>query len=128
MHFTTTMSVVRPFSVLSKDEIGPFVKRAVFLLRLNLGGGGLFPPFKKKTFSDAKQDRVRGGLRCAEGYRCVASNSLQLCVGICISRRRGRDLLTEVSGRGSKTKTNSPACPSSDGIGPQCINQVFQKC
>ena len=46
VYFTTKMSVVRPFSVLSR----PLVKRAVFLGR-NLGGGGLFPSSKFCFFS-----------------------------------------------------------------------------
>ena len=40
------MSVVSPFSVLSKDEIGPHSKRTFFLVRLKSWGGGLFPPSK----------------------------------------------------------------------------------
>ena len=48
--FTTKMSVVRPFSVLSKDEIGPESKdRAVFLVRLKSGGRGPFPLFQFKV-------------------------------------------------------------------------------
>ena len=44
VHFTTELSVVRPFSLLSKDKICPLVKRAVFLLRLKSWGWGSFPP------------------------------------------------------------------------------------
>ena len=38
VHFTTKMSVVRPFSVLSKDEIGPHSKTGIFLVRLKSWG------------------------------------------------------------------------------------------
>ena len=43
VHFTTKMSVVRPFSVLSKDEIG-LSKTAVVLVRLKSWGRRSFPP------------------------------------------------------------------------------------
>ena len=44
VHFATKMSVARPFSVLSENEIGPLVIRAVFLVRLTSWGWGVFPP------------------------------------------------------------------------------------
>ena len=45
VYFTTKMSVVRPFSVLSKDRKWPPVKRAVFSVRLKSWGWGSFPLF-----------------------------------------------------------------------------------
>ena len=43
------MSVVRPFSVLSKDEIGPESKTGRFLSKAEiLGGPGVFSPLSKK--------------------------------------------------------------------------------
>ena len=50
VYFTTKMSVVRPFSVFSKDKKWPLVKRAVFLVRLKSWGWGSFPPFCCETF------------------------------------------------------------------------------
>ena len=46
VHFTTKMSVVRPFSVLGKDKTGSLVKRAVLLARLKSWGWGSFSPFQ----------------------------------------------------------------------------------
>ena len=44
VHFTTKMSVVRPFSVLSKDEIGPHNKTGRFLSKAEILGVGVFSP------------------------------------------------------------------------------------
>ena len=44
VHFTTKKSVVRPFSVLSKDEIGPESKTGRFLSKAEIWGVGVFFP------------------------------------------------------------------------------------
>ena len=44
MHFTTKMSVVRPFSVLSKDEIGPESKTGRFLSKAEILGVEVLSP------------------------------------------------------------------------------------
>ena len=44
VYFTTKMSVVRPFSVLSKDEIGPHSKTGRFLSKAEILGVGVFSP------------------------------------------------------------------------------------
>ena len=48
-YFSTKMSVVRPFSVLSKDEIGPESKTGRFLSRLKSWGWGSFPPLQGRA-------------------------------------------------------------------------------
>ena len=44
VHFTTKMSVVRPFSVLSKDEMGPESKTGRFLSKAEILGVGVSSP------------------------------------------------------------------------------------
>ena len=87
VYFTTRMSVVRPFSVLSKDRKCPLVKRAVFLVRLKSWGWGSSPPFQFLTCVERVGNRgALGGCapesaqgnwgcsRCApEGAPCGAS-------------------------------------------------------
>ena len=46
VHFTTNMFVVRPFSVLRKDEIGPHSKTDRFLTKAESWGWGSFPLFQ----------------------------------------------------------------------------------
>ena len=69
VHFTTKMSVVRPFSVLSKDEIGPESRTGRFLsFWLKSWGLGVFSPSSKhKLFRGdfgVKKGLQKGHLDC----------------------------------------------------------------
>ena len=67
VHFTTKMSVVRPFSVLSKDEIGPHSKTGRFLTsKAEILGVGVFDPLPKIGPPDRSRYR-RGGPLAVDG-------------------------------------------------------------
>ena len=64
VHFTTNhVSVVRPFSVLSRDEIGPHSITGRFLSKAEiLGCGGLFPSSNSSGSTRSSHSSVKGEL------------------------------------------------------------------